>query len=271
MAQRPSKLPGGLARVDRDGVVLVERRSNSVAFGFTERTGGVSEEPFSSLNLGSHVGDDPFAVEENRRRALDALGVAPEDADNLLVPNQVHGDRVVVVEEAGADYLEGVREQLAEGADAVVCCVAHVPVMLCFADCVPVVITCERGFAIAHSGWKGTYARIAGKTVRELARVTGCAPSEMKAFIGPHILGDEYEVSQDLITTFSLQFDNIGGSGSRLLDLSCAIRQSLEEDGVLPCEIYDPGLSTMRLGDRFFSYRREDGTCGRHAAVGVML
>ncbi len=271
MAAKLVTLPGGLQRVDHDGVVLVERRDTRVAFGFTERTGGVSDEPYASLNLGSHVGDDPFAVEENRRRALDALGVAPEDADNLLVPNQVHGDHVVTVRESGADYLESVREELSEGADAIVCCVPHVPVMLCFADCVPVVITCSGGFAIAHSGWKGTLAGISGKTVRALAEATGVAPREMKAFIGPHILGDEYEVSQDLVKTFSLQFANIDGSGSRLLDLSCAIRQSLEEDGVLPCEIYDPGLSTMRLGDRFYSYRREAGTCGRHAAVGVML
>ncbi len=271
MAVKVAHLPGGLKRVDHDGVVLIERRDPAGAFAFTERAGGVSEAPYTSLNLGSHVGDDPFAVEENRRRVLDALGVTADDADNLLVPNQVHGDRVVCVRESGADYLEGVREQLAEGADAVVCTVPHVPVMLCYADCVPVVIVCPGGFAIAHSGWKGTLARIAGKTVRALAEVTGASPSEMKAFIGPHILGDEYEVSQDLVKTFSLQFANIDGSGSRLLDLSCAIRQSLEEDGVLPCEIYDPGLSTMRLNDRFYSYRREEGTCGRHAAVGVML
>ncbi len=261
----------GLTRVTHDGITLVERRDEHVAFAFTERTGGVSEPPYASLNLGSHVGDDLFAVQENRRRALDALGVSLEDADSLLVPNQVHGDNVVCVMENGADYLETVREQLAEGADAVVCCVPHVPVMLCFADCTPVVITCGAGFAIAHSGWKGTLAKIAGKTARALSEQTGVATSEMKAFIGPHILGDEYEVSQDLMDTFSLQFDNIDTYGPRMLDMSQAIRQSLEEDGVLPCEIYDSGLSTMRLGDRFFSYRREAGTCGRHAALGIML
>jgi len=32
------------------------------------REGGVSRAPFDSLNLGDHVGDDPAAVAENRRR-----------------------------------------------------------------------------------------------------------------------------------------------------------------------------------------------------------
>lgn len=48
--------------------------SGSVRFGFTERTGGVSQGAFRSLNLGERCGDAQTAVTENRRRALAALG-----------------------------------------------------------------------------------------------------------------------------------------------------------------------------------------------------
>ena len=92
-----------VSRVDHDGVTLVEGATHDVRFAFTERAGGVSEDAYSSLNLGSHVGDDPFAVQENRRRALEAIGAA-ECEHNLLVPNQVHGDHVVTVASNGADY-----------------------------------------------------------------------------------------------------------------------------------------------------------------------
>jgi len=34
----------------------------------TTRSGGVSANPYDSLNLGLHVGDDSAAVMENRRR-----------------------------------------------------------------------------------------------------------------------------------------------------------------------------------------------------------
>ncbi len=94
-----------VSRVDHDGVTLVEGATSDVRFAFTERTGGVSEDVYSSLNLGSHVGDDPFAVQENRRRALEAMG-AIECEHNLLVPNQVHGDHIVTVTSNGADDLE---------------------------------------------------------------------------------------------------------------------------------------------------------------------
>ena len=100
-----------VSRVDHDGVTLVEGATSDVRFAFTERTGGVSEDAYSSLNLGSHVGDDPFAVQENRRRVLEAMG-ATECEHNLLVPNQVHGDHIVTVTSSGADDLEAVREQI---------------------------------------------------------------------------------------------------------------------------------------------------------------
>lgn len=254
-----------------DGVTLVGSRDADIAFGFTERTGGVSKPPYASLNLGSHVGDDFEAVQHNRLLALRALGV--ENLYNaLIIPNQVHGDDVVAVRNSDAGYLESIRERVAQGADAIVCTARHVPVMLCFADCVPVILTCgNNGFAVVHSGWKGTYARIAAKAARALCEETGADPSAISAYIGPHIQGDEYQVSDDLMHKFSLQFDTIAETASRLLDLSACIRQSLEEIGVPPCAIHDLRLSTVRLNDRFFSYRAENGTCGRHAAIAVAL
>ena len=83
-------------RIFDNGVVLDGCWDGRVRFAFTERTGGVSLPPYASLNLGSHVGDDPAAVAENRRRALASLGAVGLQ-ERLLVPNQVHGDTVVRV------------------------------------------------------------------------------------------------------------------------------------------------------------------------------
>ena len=186
------------------------------------------------------------------------------------MPNQVHGDNVVVVDSADASVLDSVRARIAKGADAIVCTQAQVPVMLCFADCVPVILTCPGGFAVVHSGWRGTYARIAASAARVLSGAT-CVPIEqVHAYIGPHILGDEYEVSSDLLHTFALQFDSIKESASRKLDLARAIEQSLVEVGVPLCGIHDTRLSTMSLNERFYSYRKEQGMCGRHAALALM-
>lgn len=252
-----------------NGVTMDGSFEGPVAFGFTERTGGVSKPPYASLNLGTHVGDDPDAVAENRRLVLEALGCA-DDVESLLVPNQVHGDAVAVVRDASPDALAAVRREIAEGADAIVCTAPGVPVMLCYADCVPVVLVAPRGFAVAHSGWKGTYAGIAGKAASILAHESGCRADEVGAYIGPHILGDEYEVSAELRERFAERFSSLADPSDRLLDLSRAIRESLEAAGVDGGNIVDAGLSTMRDNDRFYSYRKEGGVTGRHGAVAVM-
>lgn len=257
-------------RLERNGVVLHGAATGSVRFAFTERGGGVSRPPYASLNLGGHVGDDPAAVAENRRRVLAALGCA-DACERLLVPNQVHGEHVATVTSRDLCAWDEMRHELAAGADAVVCTAARVPVMLCFADCVPVILTCAHGFAVVHSGWRGTYARIAGAAARALAAAADVDAGSIRAWIGPHILGDEYEVSPDLLLTFSEQFDNIEPTVRRTLDLSACIRQSLEEVGVLSCEIHDLQLSTVRKNDRFFSYRAERGVCGRHGAVACIV
>ena len=59
-----------------EGVALLgdPGRPGGVTLAFTGRCGGVSEAPFDSLNLGTHVGDDPASVAENRRRVLAAMG-----------------------------------------------------------------------------------------------------------------------------------------------------------------------------------------------------
>lgn len=117
---------------------------------------------------------------------------------------------------------------------------------------------------------EGTIARIAAKASRALADEAVCAPEDIRAYIGPHIQGDEYEVSDELIGRFDEEFGWHGSGVTRLLDLSRAIRQALVEAGVPASSIWDQGLSTVRDNDRFFSYRAEGGTCGRHAAVAVI-
>lgn len=250
-----------------DGVALLGTCNavpGGVTFCFTERTGGVSHPPFASLNLGTKGGDDPACVAENRRRVMEALG-APELVDTLVVPNQVHGDEVALIASTGERPA-----CLEAGADAVVCTAPNQAVMLLFADCTPVVLVAPGGFAVAHSGWRGTLAGIAGKTARVLAQACGCDTSDVQAFIGPHISGESYEVSQELLDTFVQRFGDIACWGPRHLDMSACVRASLEEAGVAPELVSDTRLCTAKLTDRFFSHRVENGKTGRHAAVAFM-
>ena len=251
-----------------NGVALVSDRSTvaaGVTFCFTERTGGVSTAPFASLNLGLAGGDDPVAVAENRRRAMAALG-AEDLLEGLVVPRQVHGDEVVVVGPEGPTCARA----LDEGCDAVVCTVPDVAVMLLFADCAPVVLTAPGGFAVAHSGWRGTLAGIAARTARSLAGACGCAVGEVNAYIGPHIGPASYEVSEELLERFVARYGEAARAPRRRLDLAACIRAALDEAGADPARVVDCGLDTAALTDRFFSHRAEHGRTGRHAAIAFM-
>lgn len=229
-------MPGPLIdRYGSRGVTLLGDRSRpcGVTFAFTERTGGVSGGDFSSLNLGGACGDDAALVAENRRRALAALG-AEGLLGRLVCPRQVHGDRVVVVDDAGEGALARARAEAAEGADAVVCTAPGVPVLLCFADCAPVVLVAPGGFAVVHSGWRGTIARISAKAVRVLCERTGADAGDVWAYVGPHVGAGDYEVSEELIGRFRDEFGARIEPTRRHLDLGAAIGSALAEAGVAP-------------------------------------
>lgn len=243
-----------------------------VTLAFTERTGGFSEGEFSSLNLGSRCGDNLQQVQKNRQLVLEALG-AGKLFSQLLIPHQVHGSKVVCLTSNTSEAFEQAQAEAEAGADAIVCTVQNTPVMLAFADCVPVILVAPGGFAVAHSGWKGTIARISARATEALCQAAGAKSSEVKAYIGPHIGGADYEVSPELIQMFSQEFGPgvvDRASGERYLDLGYAVRAALVDAGVRASAIEEVTDSTASTTERFFSYRAEHGKCGRHAAVAYM-
>ncbi|MCI8468234.1 MAG: laccase domain-containing protein [Eggerthellaceae bacterium] len=246
-------------------------RHTGVRVAFTGRPGGVSEGAYASLNLGSHVDDDPAAVAENRRLLMAALG-AP--GMPLVVPNQVHGTRLVDVESADAAALAEARALAAEGADGLVVSAPGVAALLCFADCVPVIIVSPTGrFAVVHAGWRGVEASIAPKALAALARLdrreggpAAPGPGACNVYLGPHIRRECFECGDDVVALFAGRFGK-GVAQGRCVDLAAALRADLEAAGASPERIADAGVCTRCHPDEYFSYRASGGVCGRHGAV----
>jgi YfiH family protein len=260
-----------LKRYASHGVTLIGDPNTpfGVTLAFTERTGGVSLPPYDSLNLADITGDDARAVEENRRRALAAMG-AGAWVDSLVSARQVHGDEVVTIGR-GHECPERARAIAASGADAFVCLERQVPVLICVADCVPVVLVApyrDRGaFAVIHAGWRGTLARIAAKALGVLVEAAGADASEVLAYVGPHIGVDDYEVSADLAGQFRASFGDAVVKGERNVDLGEAIALTLGEAGVHREHLVRVDESSASHTDRFFSYRAEGERTGRMGAI----
>lgn len=244
-----------------------------VLVAFSERTGGVSAAPFASLNLAGHVGDLPIDVDENRDRLLAACGVS-HVRERLVTAEQVHGGDIVVVDESDA----GRGARVSAGAlaiastDALITSVPGVPLMLLFADCVPVVLVAPGpAVAVVHAGWRGALASLPGKAARRLASEARCEPSELAAYIGPHIGACRYPVSSEIMSHFVNAFGTFARAESGGLDLDRAVTCSLIDAGVAQCRIAALGVCTAEATDRFFSYRAESGSTGRHGALVCIL
>jgi YfiH family protein len=223
----------------------------NVAAGTTLRKGGVSRGACASLNLAAHVGDDPEAVRENRRRFVATCGLPSEP----LWLEQVHGTRVATAD----DFASAPADALVTNRPGVVCAVLT-------ADCLPVVLAAADGseVGIAHAGWRGLAAGILEATVERFA-----APAEgLLAWLGPAISQPAFEVGGEVRDAF-LEDDPGAGScfgrdarGRWQADLYALARRRLERLGI--ASVHGGGRCTFREPDAFFSYRR-DGQCGRMA------
>lgn len=244
---------------------------------FTTREGGISQAPYEGLNLGAHVGDDPDHVMRNRELLEEAaLEYSGYDAGELDIPiislNQVHGTDCIVVQDAGDESLNIAARAAKEGADAIVVSVPDVSALLCFADCLPLIIASPCGaFAVAHAGWRGALAGIAQVAANALAEASGEDPSEFNAYIGPCIGSCCFEVSEEIAQRFQGEYGDGTCVEPRHVDLRHAVSESLARAGVSRKRTAVMRKCTSCDAGEFYSYRAEGGTCGRHGAFALNL
>ena len=222
----------------------------------TTRAGGQSVAPYDTFNLGDHVGDDPAAVEANRHRLADNIGVA---FDRLVWMEQIHSRNVTVV--------DGPTDVPVPATDALVTTVPGLALATLSADCVPVLLSDDEAGVIAavHAGRIGARIGIVPRVLDVMVE-QGARVDRIGAFLGPAASGRQYEVPA------AMQADVekfLPGSAIRTvkgtpgLDLRAGLRKQLLDAGVSGvaedprCTIEDQTL---------FSHRRQAPT-GRLAAV----
>jgi len=214
---------------------------------FTNRHGGVSQGVYSSLNLGDHVGDLAADVLRNRG-TLTALHGPTQ------FMNQVHGNRVVVIEKV---------TDRSPTADALVTGIPGITLAVMVADCIPLLLISKQAVAAVHVGRRGLVNNVALKTI-EVMREMGA--QDISAIIGPTICGRCYEVSaeihQEVVSNFPMA-DSRTNSGSLALDLPKALSTVLQNAGISTDQ--SQCVCTVEDADSF-SYRR-DGVTGRQAGL----
>ena len=232
---------------------------------FTTRRGGFSVGPYASLNLGRLTDDRPEAVQRNRAKLLDLLGVPPAHI------RQIHGTfvrRITALPAAGVAPLPDEGVELPE-ADGQATPLRDVAPMVLVADCLPVALAGRgngRGsagaVAMLHVGWRGLAGGIVAQGVRAVRELGVDGPLE--AAIGPGAGVCCYEVGEEVHQVFAGSGDHV--RRGRNLDLKAIARGELARAGAE--RVHDVGLCTICSAESlFFSHRRDRGVTGRQAGV----
>ena len=162
---------------------MTDLSSRPVRMVFTSRAGGVSSSPYDSFNLGTHVGDVPADVAENRARLARILQVPSE---RFVWMEQLHTNTVTVV--------DGPQSEPVAATDAVVTRERGLALCVLVADCTPVLLSDHAAgvVAAAHAGRMGARNGIVARTVEHMVEC-GARPERIQVLLGPAAAGESYD------------------------------------------------------------------------------
>jgi YfiH family protein len=262
-----SKTDWSLEMLDGLSLIFSPKLSelSSLKHAFTTRLGGQSTAPLDSFNLGRHI-DDPKDREDamnNREKLCQVLEV---DYEKLVVPGQVHSDIVVWFE--GQDNFKKV--------DGIATSNAEMPVLLHFADCVPIIIFSLKPAAVCvvHAGWRGTASAIARNGVLLLQKMIHARPSDMLAAVGPAIGSCCYptseQVAESLAQTVQHGKDLIVRKNNKPHpDLKAVNAMQLLESGVREVDV--SSYCTACQPELFYSHRQSGSKTGRQGCIACIV
>lgn len=228
------------------------------------RHGGISPQPWASLNVGGLRGDDPKNVYQNRVRSFNVMDRNPESVYDVW---QVHSTDVI--------WTTGSRPMSIRHrkADAILTDRPEVTLFMRFGDCVPILLhdPVRKVVGVAHAGWMGTVNGIASETVKSMQTAYRCNPRDILAAIGPSIAVHHYEVGHEVVDQVESAFGQdadevlVRDDGSTRFDLWRANQLILEKMGVRNIEV--SGICTACNLHDWFSHRGEKGKTGRFGAL----
>lgn len=238
---------------------------NKVIHGIFSRHGGVSQGPFSSLNVSESSGDSRENVVQNRQRIFNVFSRSIESIHDVW---QIHSEKVITAKsprKPGVDHVQ---------ADAILTDSKDVSLFMQFADCVPILIydPTKNVVGTIHAGWQGTVKRIVQHAIQEMKSKYLCNPKDIIAGIGPSIGPDHYEIGNNVIIEVHEKLSEIKEdilitrNGKTFFDLWKSNELLLKQMGVEQIEVSE--ICTACNTNQWFSYRSEGQQTGR---FGVLL
>ena len=224
------------------------------------RHGGSSIDPFSSLNLGAYVGDDPLNLSANQKAVANILNIS-----SLVWAKQEHGKKIIKI----TDSQQLSQNEILQG-DALTTNQLNVGLMICHADCQAAIFydPVHHVAANVHAGWRGSVLNIYAEVVAFMHTHYNSQPQDLLVCISPSLGPQDAQFinyQTELPKSFwEFQVEPI------YFDFWAISTMQLLEAGVLTDHIEIAKISTYSHPEDYFSYRRERIT-GRHGTIISLL
>lgn len=236
------------------------------------RHGGVSTGSYRSLNLSYQVGDEEDKVLHNYHRLSRVLDF---DLSSLVTCQQIHHNAIALIDESHLNRNGFLPDRAVPDTDGLATSVPGITLLTRYADCVPLLFYnhSRHTVAIAHAGWKGTFAQIGPLMTECMAREFKCDPRHTLAVIGPSIGPCCYRISNSIAERAvkaaprAEQCIMTSSDTGLTLDLWKLNRIQLIASGIQEQNIFSAQICTSCTIEDFYSYRREDTVTGRFAAL----
>jgi YfiH family protein len=235
------------------------------------RLGGISPEPYNSLNLCVRTGDEYQNVLLNYRLLSRILRF---DLSTLICSRQIHGYKVAAIDDTYSKNKPFTLKPAVSGFDAMVVSRKNFSLMVKIADCAPIMFfdPVKKVVAMAHAGWRGTLGEIAKETAKVMVDRYESNTKHLLVGIGPSIGPCCFHIKKEVAmlfmrrATYARQCTRQNGD-KLSLNLWEANRLQLLQHGIPAENIEMAELCTACHTDLFFSYRREKGKTGRFGAL----
>jgi len=244
-----------------------------VTHAVTQRVTGMG---LADGNIGFSAPRDEADAWAMRQLWCATVGLEPR---NLVTLGQVHGAEVHVASRSDAGWGATPGSTQIGLGDALATDAAGPVLMTLHADCQPILLvdSARNGrrpaVAVAHAGWRGTVADVAGQTIAVMAAAFGTRAADLHVAIGPAIGPCCYEVGDDVAQAWSERAGSDSAAALECRDgrihfsLRAANAILLERAGVRTENIETSSICTRCGGDRWFSHRGQGAATGRFGAM----
>lgn len=230
------------------------------AFSTTRGLNTHAEDSYSGFSVCHYVGDSESHTSKCRQALASELKTPIQ---RIIIPRQTHSANVAVITDSTplSTPLENI--------DALVTSQRGIALCINTADCIPILLADSQAGVIAavHSGWRGTIARIAAKTIEAMINL-GADPNRIHAAMGPSICTDCFEVGLEVADAFLSEFTNrndiVDHSYPRPhINLAAAIKHTLLDSKIAAEHIALPPICSKCNPQEFFSARHSGIKSGR--------